>query len=170
MRTYTDPQGTVWTVYLVAPGGGTSPQLLPPEFRAGWLCYECEEGKRRLAPIPADWESCPENRLDAYRASAVSVQRRIVATSDGRNAPARPVSEELRDVEHFFTRKLPSSLSLALDKVAEHLAQPDAPAETRPALPHLRLASQAASAGDFATARDRYRDAAAYFPRALLGG
>jgi hypothetical protein len=123
-----------------------------------------------LAPIPPDWESCPENRLDAYRASAVSVQRRIVPTSDGRNAPVSPLREELRKVEHFFVRKLPSSLSLALDKVAEHLAQPDAPAETRPALPHLRLASGAAVTGDFATARDHYQDAAAYFPRALLGG
>lgn len=72
---YRDPEGTAWVVYLVAPGGGTSPELLPPEYRTGWICFEATNSKRRLAPVPADWEYCAETTLDLYRAAAMSVQR-----------------------------------------------------------------------------------------------
>lgn len=171
MRTYTDSEGVSWIVYVVAASGGTSPHLLPAEYKNGWLCFEASDSKRRLAPIPPDWESCPEERLNEYRASAVAVQRRIVPTSDGRNAPTAGLSAAFRDIEHFFTRRLPSSLSLALDKVAEDITQPDAPAEFRPAIPFLRDAAQAASSGDFDAAREHYQTAATHFSTAapLIG-
>jgi hypothetical protein len=66
-------------------------------------------------------------------------------------------------VEHFFARRLPSSLSLALDGFADRLNEPDAPAEFRPAVADLRLAAQEASRGDFDGARERYRAAAVFF-------
>ena len=32
----------------------------------GWLCFEAPVEKRRLAPIPADWERCSSQRLEEY--------------------------------------------------------------------------------------------------------
>jgi hypothetical protein len=168
VRTYTDSEGTIWMVYLVAPSGGTSPQLLPAEYRTGWICFEASDSKRRLAPIPPDWESCAENRLDLYRAAAVPVQRRSVPTSDGRNAPAPGLNASFQDVEQSFTRRLPASLSVALERLAEQAQQPDAPDALRAALPALRLAAHAAASGDIDTAREHYREAAAHLPVALL--
>ena len=42
---------------------------------AGWLCFEAEEEKRRLSPIPADWERCPAERLEQYCAKATAARR-----------------------------------------------------------------------------------------------
>lgn len=39
-------------------------------LRDGWLCFESLEGRRRLTPIPGDWESCPDRELEAYCRSA----------------------------------------------------------------------------------------------------
>jgi hypothetical protein len=32
----------------------------------GWLCFEATLEKRRLAPIPGDWERCGTARLEEY--------------------------------------------------------------------------------------------------------
>ncbi len=41
----------------------------------GWLCFEADEEKRRLSPIPADWERCPAERLEQYCAKATAARR-----------------------------------------------------------------------------------------------
>ena len=35
-----------------------------PGYEGGWLTFESADEKRRLAPIPADWESLPPGRLE----------------------------------------------------------------------------------------------------------
>jgi hypothetical protein len=83
--------------------------------------------------------------------------------------PATGFAAHFQDVEQAFTRRLPASLSVALDRLAEQIQQPDAPAALGAALPLLRLAAQAASIGDFDTAQKQYREAAAQVPVAVLG-
>ena len=34
--------------------------------KAGWLCFESHDERRRLTPIPADWTRCDEAKLEAY--------------------------------------------------------------------------------------------------------
>jgi hypothetical protein len=41
----------------------------------GWLCFEAAAGKRRLAPIPADWLGCAIERLRHYLAVAKPAAR-----------------------------------------------------------------------------------------------
>lgn len=41
----------------------------------GWLCFENDVEKRRLAPIPKDWSRCSPVELDAYLQSAKRVPR-----------------------------------------------------------------------------------------------
>ena len=44
------------------------------EFSQGWLCFESEGEKRRLAPIPAGWQEAGPDRLSTWLQAA----RRVV--------------------------------------------------------------------------------------------
>lgn len=41
----------------------------------GWLCFEGASEKRRLSPIPDDWDRCPDEQLESYRNMARPVRR-----------------------------------------------------------------------------------------------
>lgn len=47
-------------------------------MNAGWLCFETAAEKRRLTPIPSDWEKCPREQLEAYCAQARRARRPIL--------------------------------------------------------------------------------------------
>ena len=44
-------------------------------LHGGWLCFEATEEKRRLTPIPGDWQRCAQSRLEEYCAEAVPARR-----------------------------------------------------------------------------------------------
>jgi len=48
---------------------------------SGWLCFEAPSEKRRLTPIPHDWQSCGVDCLEKYCAQA-KVARRISGAID----------------------------------------------------------------------------------------
>lgn len=71
LREFRDTKGMTWRVWDVYPttrgpthaSGAAEPQdkavLFPNnQLSDGWLCFESENEKRRLAPIPAEWETC----------------------------------------------------------------------------------------------------------------
>lgn len=35
-------------------------------YAQGWLCFESDSEKRRLSPIPDDWTTCDDDRLEEY--------------------------------------------------------------------------------------------------------
>ena len=100
LREYTDAAGVSWQVWHVVPTTRTvTPALanerrkqaeagfpeerrraftLTPGMEGGWLCFECAAEKRRLAPVPSDWESCGDEALGRYLERASPVSRRIV--------------------------------------------------------------------------------------------
>jgi hypothetical protein len=43
------------------------------EFSAGWLCFESEGEKRRLAPVPQDWDQAGPDRLASWLQAAKRV-------------------------------------------------------------------------------------------------
>jgi hypothetical protein len=43
------------------------------EFSQGWLCFECEGEKRRLAPVPGGWEEAGPDRLATWLQAAKRV-------------------------------------------------------------------------------------------------
>ena len=71
IREFTDALGTRWLVWATvpAPGGvlGT--------MREGWLTFESNYARRRLIPIPRDWEEVSLERLERLCHTAVPVQR-----------------------------------------------------------------------------------------------
>ena len=48
---------------------------LTTTFRDGWLCFDAGLERRRLVPIPNDWEYCADERLEGYCAAASPVRR-----------------------------------------------------------------------------------------------
>ena len=72
-RDYVDSNGMPWRVWSTVPMMGA---VLTPGFEGGWLTFESDEGNlRRLAPIPAGWESAPTDQLDLYCRTAKEVPR-----------------------------------------------------------------------------------------------
>jgi hypothetical protein len=49
--------------------------VLTPALTGGWLCFEAPVEKRRLSPIPTDWQHCPAERLERYCESATPARR-----------------------------------------------------------------------------------------------
>ena len=43
------------------------------EFSHGWLCFESEGDKRRLAPVPAGWQEAGPDRLSTWLQAAKRV-------------------------------------------------------------------------------------------------
>jgi hypothetical protein len=52
--------------------------LLRSGLDGGWLCFETPSEKRRLAPIPNDWQRCPEQKLEEYCQQARPARRSSV--------------------------------------------------------------------------------------------
>jgi hypothetical protein len=64
MRSCTDRTGARWDIFEVHPGGeGRSTERMPEAFRAGWLCFQSMNERRRLAPIPLGWQGWNERDL-----------------------------------------------------------------------------------------------------------
>ena len=94
-RTFRDPLGRLWQVWEVRPSTAerrnlTKPAVPPdpgverrvrtqyrlvlgPELSNGWLAFETNGDRRRLAPIPDEWEHLPVAKLGDLCADATPV-------------------------------------------------------------------------------------------------
>ena|ERR1043165_901177 len=97
-RRFRDTQGVEWNVWEVRPQGlerrrtpvaskaaeRTVERRRHPEFRVslgmsmskGWLVFDSSSEKRRLAPIPSDWNLLSEHDLGRLCRDAVAVPQR----------------------------------------------------------------------------------------------
>jgi hypothetical protein len=82
LRSFTDSQGHTWRVWNVIPQYATSrdEDQMTPGLQGGWLCFENSGEKRRLSPIPANWEDAASEDLEQYLGQATSVQPRVTAS------------------------------------------------------------------------------------------
>ena len=60
---FTDTAGRSWRVWHTVPELAQHRITLAPDWKDGWLTFESGVEKRRLAPVPAEWESLPAQRL-----------------------------------------------------------------------------------------------------------
>ena len=96
MREFCDAAGAAWRVFRATPHTlpGKREKVLPEEFRSGWLVFECDVERRRLAPIPEDWEELTENELAQLCMQAAVVPARARRQPADRAEPApRGVAE-----------------------------------------------------------------------------
>ena len=136
MRQFRDNAGIEWKVSLTPRGSDavSRENYLPEAYREGWLVFESSQEKRRLAPVPPDWESMPIEDLVRLCAKAVPQTARAKVPADAKAsapAPADALRPQLQKVEEQLDRTLeqvcetPSAARLdtgALIRVEESLA------------------------------------------------
>lgn len=66
-REFTDDGGNSWRVWDTYPGSAAN---VRPGFEGGWLGFECDLERRRLAPVPAAWEDASVDELKAMLSRA----------------------------------------------------------------------------------------------------
>ncbi len=97
MREFCDAAGAAWRVFRATPhtSPGKREKVLPEEFRGGWLVFECDVERRRLAPIPEDWEELTEQELAqlCMQAAVVPARSRRQGTAAPADATPRRVAE-----------------------------------------------------------------------------
>lgn len=66
-REFTDAEGTPWRAWDVTStrlGEVAAPNAFVAVLRGGWVVFESPSEKRRLSPIPPDWDSLREHELE----------------------------------------------------------------------------------------------------------
>ena len=76
LRRFTDPAGTEWEVWDVRPEEAHRALVPNAELEEGWLVFQSRSEKRRLCPIPPEWETCSPERLSLLSRIAPAVQPR----------------------------------------------------------------------------------------------
>ena len=66
-REFTDGGGTQWRAWDTYPGSAAN---VRPGFESGWLGFESEDERRRLAPVPPSWEEASDDELREMLARA----------------------------------------------------------------------------------------------------
>jgi hypothetical protein len=91
-RLFDDAKGVRWDVWPVHPEGRPSQvSALPGTFQTGWLVFESVAEKRRLSPIPSNWQSLPPRELERLceRAEVASRRPRGASGGLGEDTPPR---------------------------------------------------------------------------------
>lgn len=90
-REFTDSNGTRWLVWSTTPTQGA---VLGGDMQKGWLTFESEAERKRLVPIPRDWEQAAADRMELYCRAAQAVTRttpiRGVPMSTDQEEPGAP--------------------------------------------------------------------------------
>jgi len=74
IRQFTDANGIIWRVFDIHPDPASDEvAAMSPELVNGWLLFQCAAQRRRLAPIPTDWELATNEELEALSNAAQRV-------------------------------------------------------------------------------------------------
>jgi hypothetical protein len=109
MRHFRDKAGVEWQVFLTARGSDavSREHFLPEAYREGWLVFESAEEKRRLAPVPANWESLPNEQLAALCAKASPQLPRTRGAPEAKpSTSSEPLKPKLQEAEHQLDKTL----------------------------------------------------------------
>jgi hypothetical protein len=66
-------QWTVWDVHPTQFGDARASAFVHAELEAGWLCFDRQGERRRLAPIPIEWGELDDRALLRLLAAATPV-------------------------------------------------------------------------------------------------
>lgn len=91
-RSFTAPDGTSWQAWDVVPDQNAdwpaqAMRHLPEVLGSGWLCFESSSEKRRLYPIPADWDTEDDVELWSHCQRAAPARRAAARPAE----PSEPV-------------------------------------------------------------------------------
>jgi hypothetical protein len=72
-REFVDDAGVFWRVWDTYPIAATTLRNVSPVYANGWLTFESETERRRLAPIPEHWEMASRDAIGDWCANAPRV-------------------------------------------------------------------------------------------------
>jgi len=109
VREFRGANGVEWVAFLTARSVARD-QHIPEEYREGWLAFESAHGeKRRLAPVPKNWESLPDEELAVLcaRATLQAPRKRSTPTTEAQQEdregaqlqPAETLQPQLKEQE-----------------------------------------------------------------------
>lgn len=87
-REFADDGGTSWRAWDTHPMAASTLRSVSPEYAGGWLTFESSQERRRLAPIPPDWEFATREQMVEWCARATLARRPDTPTSDDRRGMA----------------------------------------------------------------------------------
>jgi len=87
VREFIDAAGVTWRVWNTRP---SKAGVYRDRFSAGWLTFESRTERRRLAPIPPNWEDASDERLGLMSRVAEVVERRRSSGDSWRNEDTPP--------------------------------------------------------------------------------
>ena len=73
-REFMDDGGTFWRVWDTHPVAANTLRTVSPTYAGGWLTFESDAERRRLAPIPPDWEFASRDLMEHWCARAALVR------------------------------------------------------------------------------------------------
>lgn len=74
-REFVDDGGTSWRVWDTHPLAANTLRSVSPGYAGGWLTFESHAERRRLAPIPEDWEFAAREQMTEWCARASPARR-----------------------------------------------------------------------------------------------
>jgi hypothetical protein len=87
-REFVDDAGTSWRVWDTRPMVANTLRAVSPGFAGGWLTFESRDERRRLAPIPPDWEFVTREQMTECCTRASPARHPDTLTSEDRRGLA----------------------------------------------------------------------------------
>jgi hypothetical protein len=84
IREFKDRSGVLWRVWETRPRAGAS---VRPRYAQGWLGFETESERRRLAPIPEVWESATDDELWEFLTHAEEITTPVIGAAESSSGP-----------------------------------------------------------------------------------
>ena len=73
-REFVDDAGALWRVWDTHPVAASTLRTVSPSYAGGWLTFESESERRRLAPIPPEWEIASRDLMIHWCARALQAR------------------------------------------------------------------------------------------------
>lgn len=70
LREFTDERGRSWLVWSTFPATPDRSERVREHLSNGWLTFTSGKERRRLVPIPAEWDEADEDELRRWLAQA----------------------------------------------------------------------------------------------------
>jgi hypothetical protein len=115
-RIFEDSAGTTWEVFQVHRASEAS-RGVSAGLEQGWLAFVSVQGKRRLAPFPASWESAPPEELERLCAAARVANPPYFQPRDASSPGEAPSAFERRGSLAGSDADLPDGANLVRDAV-----------------------------------------------------
>ncbi len=94
VRDVVDDNGTKWKIWPVTESSihpKTAAEDYLGDYSEGWLCFESETQRRRLARVPQDWGRMPDKELlGLLKAAQVVAPRRTTPPKPGSGVEKAP--------------------------------------------------------------------------------